>query len=111
MKEGRAAFEVQAEPFDPQAKEARLYKGNDPSPAPLGSVGLQLPGRKQFERLEAASEFGRAQPVLAKQPSQIFLRGPLPFLRVAFHARRDQIAVRIAPHSRPWHDMVEALQP
>jgi hypothetical protein len=47
---------------------------------------------------------------LAVEPTEKIDGGALPFLRVAFEAGGDEVAVGIAPELHARHDMVEAAQ-
>jgi hypothetical protein len=56
----------------------------------------------------AAGEFGTGQAAFAVEPAEEILRAPLPFLRIAFQAGGDKVAVGIAPQLRTRHDVIEA---
>src|SRR6266849_3849035 len=58
---------------------------------------------------EAAGEFAGVQAALAVQPAKKIVRWLFSFLRVAFDAARNQVAVGIAPQLHPRHDVVQAL--
>src|SRR5712664_1561452 len=61
------------------------------------------------EGAEADGEFGGGQAALAVEAAEKIVGGLFPFLGVAFHGARDQVAVGIASQVRPWHDVVQAL--
>ena len=52
------------------------------------------------EGAEAGGEFGGGQAALAVEAAEKIGDGGFPFLRVAFHAAGDQVAVGIAPRPR-----------
>jgi len=57
----------------------------------------ELAGSEGVEGAEAGGEFGGVQLSLAVEPAQKIVRWLFCFLRVAFYATRDQVAVGIAP--------------
>jgi len=68
----------------------------------------QLACRKRFDRAQPPSEFaGRQTPVAVERAQKALCRG-FPFLRVAFCAGGNQVAVRIAAPPDLRHDMIEA---
>src|SRR6266446_10718044 len=70
--------------------------------------GPELASRKRFDRAQPPSEFaGRQTPVAVEQAQKPLCRG-FSFLRVAFCAGGNQVAVRIAASPDSRHDMVEA---
>jgi hypothetical protein len=56
----------------------------------------------------AIGKLRSAHAVLAVQPSNKILPGAPPFLRVALHAARDEVAVRIILDLHARHDMIQA---
>ncbi len=73
-----------------------------------GENGAELPGGECFEGAEAAFEFDRGQAAQAIEAAQKIFRGGFAFLRVAFVAAGNQIAVGIASPPDKRDDMVEA---
>src|SRR5260370_15469342 len=67
----------------------------------------QFAGGEGVESAEAASEFGVAQAALAIKAAEKVDAGEFSFLGIAFHAARDQIAVRIACELRLGHNVVQ----
>src|SRR6202022_2937114 len=68
----------------------------------------ELARRKRFDRAQPPSEFaGRQTPLSVERAQKALCRG-LPFLRVAFCAGGNQVAVRIAAPPDNRHDMIEA---
>src|SRR5258707_7236586 len=73
--------------------------------------GPELPRRKRFDRPQPPSEFaGRQTPVAVERAQKALCRG-FSFLRVAFCAGGNQVAVRIAASPDSRHDMIEAAHP
>src|SRR5712692_4712535 len=73
--------------------------------------GPELARRKRFDRAQPPSEFaGRQTPVAVERAQKALCRG-FSFLRVAFCARGNQVAVGIAAPPDQRHDMVEAAHP
>src|SRR6266851_2829329 len=71
----------------------------------------ELARRKSFDRPQPPSEFaGRQTPVAVEQAQKALCRG-FSFLRVAFCAGGNQVAVRIAAPPDLRHDMIEAAHP
>src|SRR5690348_14888866 len=73
-----------------------------------GQCGPELARRKSFDRPQPPSEFGGRQTPVAVEQAQKILCWGFSFLRVAFCAGRNQVAVRIAAPPDSRHDMVEA---
>src|SRR5258708_35528292 len=73
--------------------------------------GRDLPRRKRFDRAQPPSEFAGRQTHVAGERAQKALYGGFSFLRVAFCARGNQVAVRIAAPPDSRHGMVEAAHP
>src|SRR5216683_4727723 len=69
----------------------------------------ELASGEVFQGAEAGGEFGGVQLALAVEAAEKIAGGPFSFLRVAFDATRNQVAVGIAPHLHPRHDVVQAL--
>src|SRR5260370_19616588 len=69
----------------------------------------ELAGGEVVEGAEAAGEFAGVQVALAVEAADKIVGGLFSFLRVAFYATRNQVAVGIAPQPRPRHDVVQAL--
>src|SRR5216683_7750947 len=69
----------------------------------------ELASGEVFQGAEAGGEFGGVQLALAVEAAEKIAGGLFPFLRVAFDATRDQVAVGIAPHLHPRHDVVQTL--
>src|SRR6267142_2438790 len=67
----------------------------------------ELAGGEGVEGAEAGGEFGGA--ALAVEPAEKIVGRLFPFLGVAFHATRDQVAIGIAPQACLRHDMVQGL--
>src|SRR6266404_4843475 len=61
------------------------------------------------EGAEADGEFGGGQAALAVEAAEKIVGGLFPFLGVAFHAARDQVAVGIASQVRLLLEVVDAL--
>src|SRR6266478_1074145 len=73
--------------------------------------GPELAGSKRFDRPQPPSKFAGPQtPVAVEQAQKPLCRG-FSFLRVAFCAGGNQVAVRIAASPDSRHDMVEAAHP
>src|SRR5579859_2891222 len=70
----------------------------------------ELAGGQGVQGAEACGEFDGSQAALAIEPAEEIASGPLTFLRVAFDAAGDEVAVGIAPQLDTRHDMVEALE-
>src|SRR6266700_4143338 len=69
----------------------------------------ELAGGEGVEGAEAAGEFAFGQLALAEERAKKILGAALAFLRVAFQAGRDEIAVGVAPRLCERKDVVEAL--
>src|SRR6266852_8897060 len=69
----------------------------------------ELAGGEGVEGAEAGGEFGGGQAAFSVKAAEKIVGGFFSFLRVAFHAARDQVAVRIAAQANLRHDVVEAL--
>jgi len=69
----------------------------------------EFAGGEGVEGAEAGGEFGGIQVALAVEPAEKIIGRLLSFLRVAFYATRNQVAVGIAPQPRPRHDVVQGL--
>jgi hypothetical protein len=69
----------------------------------------ELAGGEGVEGAEAAGEFGGGQAALAIQQAEKIVGAALAFLRVAFQAAGDEVAVGIAPRLGAWEDVVETL--
>src|SRR6266446_9103097 len=69
----------------------------------------ELAGSEVVEGAEASGEFGGVQVALAVEAAEKIVGRLFSFLRVAFDATRDQVAVGIAPHLHPRHDVVQTL--
>jgi hypothetical protein len=69
----------------------------------------EFAGGEGVEGAEAGGEFGGGQAALAVEAVEKILRRLFSFLRVAFYATRDQVAVGIAPQPHPRHDVVQGL--
>src|SRR5882762_2776987 len=69
----------------------------------------ELAGGEGVEGAEAGAEFAGVQVALAVEAAEKIVRWLLSFLRVAFDAARDQVAVGIAPQPRQRHDVIQAL--
>src|SRR5260370_24240389 len=69
----------------------------------------EFAGGEVVKGAEASGEFGGVQVALAVEAAEKIVRWLLPFLRVAFYATRDQVAVGIAPRQHPRHNVVQAL--
>src|ERR1700687_1911063 len=69
----------------------------------------ELAGPERVEGAKAGGEFGSGQAALAVKAAEKIGGGGFPFLRIAFHATGDQVAVGIAPRPRLRHDVVQAL--
>src|SRR5258708_38544499 len=74
-----------------------------------GERRAELAGREGVEGAEAAGQFGLVQAALAVKAAEKILGRLFPFLRVAFHTARYQIAVGIVAQPRLRHDVVQAL--
>jgi hypothetical protein len=74
-----------------------------------GQGRAELAGGEGVEGAEAGGEFGSGEAALAVEAAEKIGGGGFPFLRVAFHATGDQVAVGIAPRARLRHDVVQAL--
>ncbi len=70
-----------------------------------GKRRLEFAGGEVVEGAQAGGEFGGVQVALAVEAAEKIVGGPFSFLRIAFYATRDQVAVGIAPRPRPWHDV------
>jgi hypothetical protein len=68
-----------------------------------------LAGGEGLEGAEAGGESGGGQASLAVEPAEKIVGRLFPFLGVAFHAARDQVAVGIVSQVRSRHDVVQAL--
>src|SRR6266478_3481501 len=75
----------------------------------LAERRAELAGGEGVERAEAGGEFEGVQVALAVEAAEKIVGRLFSFLRVAFDATRDQVAVGIAPHLHPRHDVVQAL--
>src|SRR6266404_5428388 len=71
-------------------------------------MGNLLVGRWLGDRNYGRAKLARGEGVEGAEAEKI-VGGLFPFLGVAFHAARDQVAVGIASQVRPWHDVVQAL--
>src|SRR5260370_12917565 len=69
----------------------------------------EFAGGEVVKGAKASGEFGGVQVALAVEAAEKIVRWLLPFLRVAFYATRDQVAVGIAPPQHPRHNVVQAL--
>jgi hypothetical protein len=101
MKEGRAAFEAQAKPFVPQAKEARLYKGNDPTPYPLGSAGLSFPAASSSSASKRPLSSGA--PKRCSRNSQRRYSSPGCSLFCALHSMQAETRLRYELHATAYN--------
>src|SRR5258708_38141146 len=73
--------------------------------------GRDLPRRKRFDRAQPTCEFaGRQTPVAVERAQKALCRG-FSFLRVAFCAGGNDVAVGIAAPPDLRHDMIEAAPP
>ena len=69
-----------------------------------------MPEARASRARRRAAKFGGGEVALAVEPTEKIDGGALPFLRVAFEAGGDEVAVGIAPELHARHDMVEAAQ-
>jgi hypothetical protein len=74
-----------------------------------GQGRAELAGGEGIEGAEAGGEFACGQAALAVEAAEKIVGRVFPFLRVAFHATGDQIAVGIAAQPRLGQDVVQAL--
>src|SRR5260370_5349193 len=77
----------------------------------LAERRAELASGEVFQGAETGGEFGGVQVALAVEAAEKIVRRLFSFLRIAFYATRDQVAVGIAPHLHPRHDFVPALHP
>src|SRR6266446_7043524 len=75
----------------------------------LAERRAELAGGECIQCAEAGGKFAGVQVALAVEPAEKIIGGLFSFLRVAFYATRDQVAIGIAPHLHPRHDVVQAL--
>lgn len=82
-------------------------------------IGLRSRSRKNWAELaggegvqlaKAIGEFGGGYAALAAEGAEKILGGGLSFLRVAFDAAGNEVAVGIFPPASQWDDMVEAAR-
>src|SRR5215467_15454852 len=78
-------------------------------PPPSFQDRLESSGRQIAEGSEPGAEFAGTQRPLTVEPPEKVPRRPLPFRRIAFHARRDEVAVGITPELRLRHHVIDAL--
>jgi len=68
----------------------------------------ELAGGEGVEGAEASAEFNGSQAALAIELAEKILRRLFPFLRVAFHTARNQVATGSTPPAGERHDVVKA---
>lgn len=73
-----------------------------------GENGAEFAGCERVQGAEAAGKFGGRQAALAAECAQKIVGGGLAFLRVAFVAAGDEVAVGTLSPVDLWRDVVEA---
>ena len=79
-----------------------------------GGVGVEdgrgeLAGGEGVEGAETGVEFGGGDAALTVEPAKKMSGGTLPFERITFEARGNQVAIGVVPGPDAGHDVVEAL--
>ncbi len=69
----------------------------------------EFAGGEGVEGAEAGGELGGGQAAVVVEPAEKVRSGAFAFERVAFQARRDEVAVGVAPRGHARHDVIDAL--